>query len=58
MNIREKEFSKLESESLDLKHRLEFLVSENNHLFEKVHKANLTLFRIGAGTGPQKHLTG
>jgi len=40
MNMREKEFnselSKLESGSLDLKHRLESLVSENNQMHEKV----------------------
>ena len=45
MNIREKEFSKLESESLDLKYRLESLVSENNHLVEKVHKAESNLIQ-------------
>jgi len=43
MNMREKEFnselSKLESESLDLKRRLESLVNENNQLIEKVHRA-------------------
>ena len=32
MNIKEKEFSQLESESLDLKRRLDSLVSENNEL--------------------------
>ena len=36
MNIREKEFSKLESESLDLKRRVDSSVSENNELREKV----------------------
>ena len=45
INIREKEFSKLESESLDLKHRLESLVSENNELHEKVHKAESDLIQ-------------
>ena len=43
MNIREKEFSKLECESLDLKRRLKSLVSENNQLIEKVHKAESDL---------------
>jgi len=39
MNIREKEFSKLEGESLDLKRRLDSLMSENNELHEKVQRA-------------------
>jgi len=34
MNIREKEFSELKSESPDLKRRLDSLVSENNKLHE------------------------
>ena len=42
MNTREKEFNsnitKLESESVHLKLRLESLVSENNKLLEKAHK--------------------
>ena len=55
MNIREKKFSKLESESLDLKRRLESLVSENKELHEKVQRADLTSCRTGTGTDPQKH---
>ena len=47
MNTREKVFnidlSRMESESLDLKLRLEFLVSENNQLLEKAHKAESDL---------------
>ena len=43
MNIREKEFSKLECESLDLKCRLDSLVSENNKLHEKVQRAESDL---------------
>jgi len=43
MNVREKEFSKLENKSLDLKRRLESLVSENNQLLEKVHKVESNL---------------
>jgi len=43
MNIREKEFLKLESESLDLKCRLDSLVSENNKLHEKVQRAESDL---------------
>ena len=47
MNTREKVFntdlSSLESEFLDLKLRLESLVSENNHLHEKAHKAESDL---------------
>jgi len=54
MNMREKKFNyellKLESESLDLKLRLQCL-----KIFTK---PNLTSFRTGAGTSPQKHLTG
>jgi len=45
--MREKEFnyelSKMESESLDLIRRLESLVSENNQLIEKVHRAEFDL---------------
>jgi len=43
MNIRGKEFSKLESESLDLKRRLDSSVSENNELQEKVQGAESDL---------------
>ena len=47
MNTREKEFNsnltKLESESVDLKLRLESLVSENNKLLEKAHKTESDL---------------
>ena len=43
MNTREEVFnsdlSRLKSESLELKIRLEFLVSENNQLLKKAHKA-------------------
>ena len=51
MNAREKEFNsdltKLESESVDLKLRLESLVSENNNLLEKAHKiAKYMLLRL------------
>jgi len=45
MNIREKEFSKLECESLDLKRRLDSLVSENNELHEKVQRAQSNLIQ-------------
>ena len=42
MNMREKEFNtnltRLESESLHLKLRIEFLISENNQLLEKLYK--------------------
>jgi len=38
MNIREKEFSKPEGESLDLKRRLDSLMSENNEVHEKVQR--------------------
>jgi len=52
MNTREEVFntnlSRLNSESLDLKLRLESLVSENNQLLEKA--LNLTLSGTGAGT--------
>lgn len=47
MNTREKVFntdlSSLKSESLDLKHRLESLVSENNQLRENAHKVESDL---------------
>jgi len=47
MNTREEVFdtdlSRLKSESLDLKLRLESLVSENNQLLEKAHKAKFDL---------------
>ena len=43
MNKREKEFSKWEIESLDLKRRLESLVTENNELHEKVQRAESNL---------------
>ena len=47
LNTREKEFNsdltRLESESLDLKFRLESLVSENNKLLEKAHKTEYDL---------------
>jgi len=47
MNMREKVFntdlSRLESESLDLKLRLESFVSENNQLLKKAHKAESDL---------------
>jgi len=43
MNIREEAFntnlSRLNSESLDLKLKVESLVCENNQLLEKAHKA-------------------
>ena len=62
MNTREEVFntdlSRLKSESLDLKFRLESLVSENNQLLEKLIRPNLTLLRIGTGTVFQKRLTG
>ena len=49
MNTREKEFNfdltRLESESLELKLRLESLVSENNQLLEKAHKAESDLIQ-------------
>ena len=48
MNTREKEFNsdltRLESESLELKLRLESLVSENNKLLDKAHKTESGLF--------------
>ena len=47
MNTRKKVFniyiSSLKSESLDLKLRLEYLVSENNQLCEKANKAEFDL---------------
>ena len=47
MNTREKEFNsdltRLNSESLDLKLKVESLVSENNQLLEKAHKAESDL---------------
>ena len=47
MNTREEVFntdlSRLKSESLDLKLRLESLVSENNQLLGKAHKAEIDL---------------
>jgi len=60
MNTREKEFNsdltRLKSESLDLKFRLESLVNENNNCLKRLIKLNLTTFRTGAGTVPQKHM--
>ena len=47
MNMRDKvfntNFTRLESESLQLKQRLESLISENDWLREKVHKAESDL---------------
>jgi len=47
MNIREKEFkselSKMESESISLKLKLESLVSENNQMLQKVYEAESDL---------------
>ena len=59
MNKREEVFntdlSKLEEESRELELKIELLVSENNQSLEKFIRPNLTLFRTGIGTVPQKH---
>jgi len=60
MNMRDKvfntNFTRLESESLQLKQRLESLVSENDRLREKYIRPSLTSLRTGARTVPQKRL--
>jgi len=60
MNTREKEFNtdlaKLKSESVDLKLRLESLVSEKTNCLKRLIRLNLTSFKTGIGTVPQKHM--
>jgi len=63
LSVREEVFntnlSKLESESLQLKQRIESLVCENSQLLEKLKKAesDLTALETDAGTVPQKRLS-
>jgi len=60
MNTREEVFntdlSRLKSESLDLKLRLEFLVSENNQLLKKAHKAESNLAQNRCSNNSSKAL--
>ena len=62
LSVREKVFntslSKLKSESLQLKRRIESFVCENSQLFKKPKKSNLASLQTGTGTVPQKHLRG
>jgi len=62
MNTREEVFntnlSRLKSESLDLKLRLESLVTEKTSCLKRLTGPNLTSLRTGTETVLQKHLTG
>ena len=50
--------SKLKSESLQLKQKIESLICENHQLREKLKKANPISLQTGAVTVPQKRLIG
>jgi len=58
LSMREEVFntnlSKLKSESLQLKQKIESLICENHQLLERLKRADLISLQTGAGTVPQK----